>query len=833
MASAQRRQPDRPPTREELEAAARFLRRNPLAGELTPERLGTLARRDSAVVAPDRGRYHVTPAEIAASRRRLEGRRGESRYHVTPAEIEAAMTVIEADRVRDARGDAGGATAGPGAGRGSSWLEANADLVREAQAEAERALRGDTGGSWFERNRAAAEELAARRRAERLDAGTPAPGGESRYHVTPDEIEASRQRSEGRRARRVARRGGAPADTGQSWVERNRAAAEELEARRRAERQGGVPAAVGGDGPAAPLDDPYHAPWRLRAQADADRADAASARPDSPWARRQYDPRQVRAARGAGPHRPPAAPRARPPAPVPPEGDDRPGALQEAAGNLPGSLARLGVDLTAPIHSPVDTATGLFNLVKGVVKSIPAAISPFREVTDPTVRAVIAHVRERYGGLDAMARTFREDPAGLAADLAGILTGGAGLAVKTAGTAGKIGRIAAAAGKAGEALNVPGHVARAVGAGARGTGRAAAAVSGALTGEGSQPLRDAFRAARGDVDARDTFRGTMRRGKGEQGPDPDRVVQGQFGRQDTDVPNEIPIDGPEVLAWDAERRRAEAAGITSAQLRKVKKPPPLRVHPAISPETWDSLTPDDKFTVAEAWRRQLPGARREILNRLADVPQPRAGSRSFGSGAKTRPLAEIAETPVPWGRVRDAIEAVIDGEHVGGVKIDRSPGNAAAGKRIRKLLDQWEKLPAADGRTVEALHRLGMALNTTGGKRPPDVVRRAREALNTVIGEAAPEYAEALRIQRSARSAGEAANSLTPRSGFGRVVGGVSAGGALWNPALLGVAGATSPRIAGEVAYKLGRAPMRRLNPQFSLAAALGGRHVLQPAAGQ
>ena len=80
----------------------------------------------------------------------------------------------EAERIRDARGDAGGRTAGPGAGRGSSWLEQNAEEILTARE---------------------------REQAERLDAGAPAPGGESRWHVTPEEIAASLARQAARRLR--------------------------------------------------------------------------------------------------------------------------------------------------------------------------------------------------------------------------------------------------------------------------------------------------------------------------------------------------------------------------------------------------------------------------------------------------------------------------------------------------------------------------------------------------------------------------------------------------------------------------------------------------------
>ena len=178
--------------------------------------------------------------------------------------------------------------------------------------------------------------------------------------------------------------------------------------------------------------------------------------------------------------------------------ESRPGALWEAASNLPRSVAGVARDLTAPIHSPVQTATGLYGLGKGLI----SMLVPGEQPSEENVRAVGRFLGERYGSPAGVAKTFREDPAGLAADLSGILMGGSTLALKAAGTAGRLGQAAQAAGTAGRALNVPGHlVAGATAAGrpvARAVGRAAARGLGRTTREGRRPFETAYLAGRDD-----------------------------------------------------------------------------------------------------------------------------------------------------------------------------------------------------------------------------------------------------------------------------------------------------------------------------------------------
>lgn len=108
--------------------------------------------------------------------------------------------------------------------------------------------------------------------------------------------------------------------------------------------------------------------------------------------------------------------------------------------NIPGSAAQFVKDMTAPIHSPVATAKGLWKAGSGLAQ---LAI-PGEQGNEVYARAVGEGLKERYGGTDRLRRTLQDDPVGLAGDVAGLVTGGAGLATKAglkgASVAGTVGR---------------------------------------------------------------------------------------------------------------------------------------------------------------------------------------------------------------------------------------------------------------------------------------------------------------------------------------------------------------------------------------------------------
>lgn len=90
-------------------------------------------------------------------------------------------------------------------------------------------------------------------------------------------------------------------------------------------------------------------------------------------------------------------------------------------GNLLPSSAQLVKDFVQPFVHPIETFEGLKSLV-----------------VDPEAReAVGMYLKDRYGGLDNIKDSLRDDPIGVLSDIAGVASLGTGLAMKVPGHVGK------------------------------------------------------------------------------------------------------------------------------------------------------------------------------------------------------------------------------------------------------------------------------------------------------------------------------------------------------------------------------------------------------------
>lgn len=113
------------------------------------------------------------------------------------------------------------------------------------------------------------------------------------------------------------------------------------------------------------------------------------------------------------------------------------GYMSEVIKNAPGSAARYAENVTAPIHSPVQTGTGLANLASGMITKGAAHILPvpeerLQEEDVQTYEAAKQAIIDRYGGLENLKKTVKEDPIGFLGDVSSVLIGG-GAATKAAG----------------------------------------------------------------------------------------------------------------------------------------------------------------------------------------------------------------------------------------------------------------------------------------------------------------------------------------------------------------------------------------------------------------
>ena len=105
--------------------------------------------------------------------------------------------------------------------------------------------------------------------------------------------------------------------------------------------------------------------------------------------------------------------------------------------NLLPSAAKLGKDLLQVVQHPIDTASSMLDLGKGIIQ----LAVPGEQGDEETARAVGRMVVKRYGGWKEIKNTMATDPVGFASDLSVFLTGGLGPALSKAGEiGGKIGQ---------------------------------------------------------------------------------------------------------------------------------------------------------------------------------------------------------------------------------------------------------------------------------------------------------------------------------------------------------------------------------------------------------
>lgn len=177
--------------------------------------------------------------------------------------------------------------------------------------------------------------------------------------------------------------------------------------------------------------------------------------------------------------------------------------LTTALTNIPSSGAQLIADITMPIRHPIETATSLISLGKGIYQ----LTTPGEQPDEQTAKAVGEFFAERYGSLDGFKNAFATDPLGVASDISVVLTGGAALAAKVPGVAGKTTTIASKVGEAIDPVKATGKLTKFTG---DVIGKGSTAIFGAATGSGSDALKIAFESGQAGGDAQAAFLANIR-----------------------------------------------------------------------------------------------------------------------------------------------------------------------------------------------------------------------------------------------------------------------------------------------------------------------------------
>lgn len=182
----------------------------------------------------------------------------------------------------------------------------------------------------------------------------------------------------------------------------------------------------------------------------------------------------------------------------------------QAIRNLPRSVGGIVKGVAGAIHHPIDTAKGVLDIAAGglqnaLPESLVQAIGedkPSREKAS----AVGQFYGDRYGSEEGFKHALAEDPAGVAADAATVLTGGGALASKVPALH-QAGQFAIKAGKFIDPLRATVKAGQSIVGAGKG---AAKTLLGATTGAGGQAIEQAYGAGKAGGSKQAAFAANLR-----------------------------------------------------------------------------------------------------------------------------------------------------------------------------------------------------------------------------------------------------------------------------------------------------------------------------------
>lgn len=165
----------------------------------------------------------------------------------------------------------------------------------------------------------------------------------------------------------------------------------------------------------------------------------------------------------------------------------------ETLGNVPGSASKAASDIYNTVRHPIQTVENLGSLAKGISQKL--GLSSGKDSIQ-YADAAWDYLKQRYGGMDAIKKSFHDDPVGVLLDASTVLSGGEALAARLP----VVGERAASVARAANPANLA----------AKGVGLGASKVLGFTTGAGGEAVAEGFRAGQQDGEASRAFTGQMR-----------------------------------------------------------------------------------------------------------------------------------------------------------------------------------------------------------------------------------------------------------------------------------------------------------------------------------
>jgi len=173
----------------------------------------------------------------------------------------------------------------------------------------------------------------------------------------------------------------------------------------------------------------------------------------------------------------------------------------QAVQNLIPSAGRVVGDVYQAVRHPIKTAENIGDIGLGLLE-MTGATGTILPPTDGShkkyAQAVGQYFVDRYGSSEGIKKALATDPAGVMADVAGVLMGGEGVAARVPALA----KAAEVAGTAGRIIDPLTNIGRA----AKGAGALASEGLGLTTGVGGVPIRTAFEAGQEGGEAGRAFR---------------------------------------------------------------------------------------------------------------------------------------------------------------------------------------------------------------------------------------------------------------------------------------------------------------------------------------
>lgn len=448
--------------------------------------------------------------------------------------------------------------------------------------------------------------------------------------------------------------------------------------------------------------------------------------------------------------------------------------------STPQSAVNLAKDIAQPVLHPIETATNIGNIGKGVMQKLGIMSG---EDAKPYADAVGKFLVDRYGSGEAIKKTIATDPVGMAADIATVLGGGELALARASGAVGKAGQVAGAAGRAVDPLS-------AIGAAAKGVGKAATVPLGVSTGQGGEAIRLAAEAGAKGGEAGRAFR------------EPESIIQdakaavGKLRQERGDIyRRDMAKIGADTTVLDfGDIDKAVDNAVKTFKGRSIS-PSTAKIQESIRGvvDEWKALDPKDFHTPEglDALKQQIGDIRD---NTQFGTPQRLAADKVYNTVKDT-----IVKQAPEYGKAMKGYEE--------------------ASSLIREMESTLSLNPKAnvDTQLRKLLSSLRDNVNTNYGRR--------KELVGFLARAGAPNLLYKL--------AGKSLGAYEPR-GFGRVIAGGEGAGALasflgGNPAvaagLAGTAALSSPALVGGAAYGAGaatRLPLRRLGQASRLTGAAG-----------